>query len=198
MYKILTKIILKNIAIFASGSGSNAQKITEYFSNSEAICIKMILCNNPEAGVIKRTEKLNIPYYVFDREAYKSGNVLAILQENDIDFIVLAGFLWLIPKSFIEAFPKRIINLHPALLPKYGGKGMYGHHVHEAVIENQEKESGITIHFVNEAYDEGAIIFQAKYTIEPHDSALDIAAKGQLLEHKHFPEVVEQVILNGG
>lgn len=156
----------------------------------------MFLCNNPDAGVIERAKNLDIPCYLFDREAFKSGEVLNILIENDIDLVVLAGFLWLIPKSFINAFPKKIINLHPALLPKYGGKGMYGHHVHEAVIENGETESGITIHFVNEAYDEGAIIFQAKYKIEPNDTAMDIATKGQLLEHKHFPEIIEKVCSN--
>jgi phosphoribosylglycinamide formyltransferase 1 len=186
---------LKNIAIFASGSGSNAQKIAEYFESSTEIFVKIIMCNNPQAGVIDRAKKLDIPCYVFDKETFKAGEVLSILKENDVDFIILAGFLWLIPKSFIEAFPSKIINLHPALLPKYGGKGMYGHYVHEAVIDNHEKESGITIHYVNEAYDEGTIIFQAKYEIAPTDSAIDIATKGQLLEHKHFPEIIEKVVL---
>jgi phosphoribosylglycinamide formyltransferase 1 len=185
---------MKNVAIFASGSGSNAQKIAEYFKNHESICVKIILSNNPEAGVIDRALDLDIPCYLFDREAYKSTEVLDILQENDIDLVVLAGFLWLVPKQYIAAFQNKIINLHPALLPKFGGKGMYGHHVHEAVIEAAETESGITIHYVNEAYDEGAIIFQAKYSIEPTDSAMDIAAKGQVLEHKHFVEVIERLL----
>ena len=184
----------KYIAIFASGSGSNAEVIVKHFEKDENIKVKMILCNNPEAGVIARAERLNIPCYVFDKEAYKTGNVLNILLENDIDLVVLAGFLWLIPASFIAAFPNKIINLHPALLPKYGGKGMYGHHVHEAVIANGERQSGITIHYVNEHYDEGAIILQAKYEIAPSDSAMDIAAKGQKLEHKHFVEVIEQIL----
>jgi phosphoribosylglycinamide formyltransferase 1 len=184
---------LKNIAIFASGSGSNAQKIVEYFSGNSEINISMILTNNPDAGVIERANTLGLVCYVFDKEAFKSGEVLDILIENEIDLVVLAGFLWLIPSSFIEKFPNRILNLHPALLPKYGGKGMYGHHVHEAVIANKEAESGITIHYVNNAYDEGAIIFQAKYAIAECDSAMDIAAKGTILEHKHFPEVIEKI-----
>ncbi len=184
----------KNIAIFASGSGSNAEKIVEHFKSHKTIAVKMFLCNNPDAGVIARAERLEIPCYLFDKESFKNGEVLNILLENDIDLVVLAGFLWLIPKSYVEAFPTRIINLHPALLPKYGGKGMYGHHVHEAVIAAGEKESGITIHFVNEKYDEGAVIFQAKYSIDPHDSAMDIAAKGQKLEHHHFPRVIQELL----
>lgn len=183
-----------NIAIFASGSGSNAEKIIEYFKVKENIIVSVILTNNPEAGVISRADKLGVPCYVFDREAFKGNEVLSILKENDIDFIVLAGFLWLIPMKYIEAFPNKIVNLHPALLPKYGGKGMYGHHVHEAVIANREVESGITIHYVNEAYDDGAIIFQAKYAISPTDSAMDIAMKGQVLEHEHFPKVIEKLL----
>lgn len=186
---------MKNIAIFASGSGSNAQNIAEYFSGSDKVNITIILTNNNDAGVIKRAEKLNIPCYIFNREAYKSGKVLSILTENDINFVVLAGFLWLIPKQFIEAFPNKIINLHPALLPKFGGKGMFGHHVHEAVIKSGVKESGITIHYVNEAYDEGAIIFQEKYAIDRDDSAMDIASKGQLIEHEYFPKIIEGIVL---
>lgn len=187
---------MKNIAIFASGSGSNAQKIAEYFKESKVITVKMILCNNPNAGVIERAKNLEIPCYLFDKEAFNSGQVLEILIENDIDLVVLAGFLWLIPQNFTTAFPNKIVNLHPALLPKYGGKGMYGHHVHEAVIENGEIESGITIHFVNEAYDEGSIIFQAKYKVALNDSAMDISAKGQILEHKHFPVIIEKICAN--
>ena len=186
---------MKNIAIFASGSGSNAQKIAEYFAGSDKIKVAIILTNNIDAGVIDRAKSLNIPCYLFDRVAYRNGEVLSILTENDIDFVVLAGFLWLVPTPFIEAFPNKIVNLHPALLPKFGGKGMYGHHVHEAVIAAGETESGITIHYVNEAYDEGAIIFQGKYKINENDSAMDIANKGQVLEHKHFPKVIEELVL---
>jgi phosphoribosylglycinamide formyltransferase 1 len=186
---------LKNIAIFASGSGSNAERIVEYFADSEQINVKLFLCNNPEAGVIQRAERLQIPLIMFDRPAFKSGEVVKILQEKQIDWVILAGFLWLVPKNVVEAFPNRIINIHPALLPKFGGKGMYGHFVHEAVVENQETESGITIHFVNEHYDEGGVIFQASFPVLPTDSPEDVARKGQVLEHKHFPEVIERVII---
>lgn len=185
---------MKNIAIFASGSGSNAERIVEYFADSEKINVKLFLCNNPEAGVIQRAERLQIPIIMFDRPAFKSGEVVKILQENKIDWVILAGFLWLVPKNVIEAFPNRIINIHPALLPKFGGKGMYGHFVHEAVVENKETESGITIHFVNEHYDEGGVIFQASFPVLQTDTAEDVARKGQVLEHKHFPEVIERTI----
>ncbi len=185
----------KNIAIFASGSGSNAERIVEYFSDSKEINVKLFLCNNPEAGVLQRAERLNIPLVMFNRQQFKSGEVVDILKENHIDWVILAGFLWLVPKNIVEAFPNKIINIHPALLPKFGGKGMYGHFVHEAVVENKETESGITIHFVNEHYDEGAIIFQASYPVLPTDTPEDVAKKGQVLEHKHFPEVIEKAIL---
>lgn len=185
----------KNIAIFASGSGSNAERIVEYFSGSTEINVKLFLCNNPEAGVIQRAERLNIPLVMFNRQQFKSGEVVDILKENHIDWVILAGFLWLVPKNVVEAFPNKIINIHPALLPKFGGKGMYGHFVHEAVVENKETESGITIHLVNEHYDEGAIIFQASYPVLPTDMPEDVAKKGQVLEHKHFPEVIEKAIL---
>jgi phosphoribosylglycinamide formyltransferase 1 len=186
---------MKNLAIFASGSGSNAERLVEYFADSQEINVKMFLCNNPEAGVIQRAERLNIPLVTFDRPAFKSGEVVKILLDNQIDWVILAGFLWLVPKNIVEAFPNRIINIHPALLPKYGGKGMYGHFVHEAVVENKESESGITIHFVNEHYDEGAIIFQASYPVLPTDTPEDVARKGQVLEHKHFPEIIEKTVL---
>ena len=186
---------MKNIAIFASGSGSNAERIVEYFTNSEEINVKLFLCNNPEAGVIQRAERLKIPLIIFDRLAFKSGEIVKTLQENQIDWVVLAGFLWLIPKNMVEAFPNRIINIHPALLPKFGGKGMYGHFVHEAVVENKETESGITIHFVNEHYDEGGVIFQASFPVLYTDTPADVARKVQVLEHKHFPEVIERTIL---
>ena len=186
---------MKNIAIFASGSGSNAERIVEYFANSEQIRVTLLLCNNPEAGVIQRAERLKIPLVMFDRPTFKSGEVTEILQKNQIDWVILAGFLWLVPKNMVEVYPQRIINIHPALLPKFGGKGMYGHFVHQAVVENKETESGITIHFVNDQYDEGAVIFQASFPVFPTDTPEDVARKGQLLEHKYFSEVIEKVIL---
>ena len=186
---------MKNLAIFASGSGSNAERITSYFADSEEINVKLFLCNNLEAGVIQRAERLNIPLIMFDRPMFKSGEVVEILRENQIDFVILAGFLWLVPKNVVEAFPSRIINIHPALLPKFGGKGMYGHFVHEAVVENKETESGITIHFVNEHYDQGAIIFQASFPVMPTDTSEDVARKGQVLEHQYFPEIIKKVVL---
>ncbi len=186
---------MKNIAIFASGSGSNAERIVEYFTDSKQVNVKLFLCNNPKAGIIQRAERLQIPLMMFDRPMFKSGVVVKILQENQINWVILAGFLWLVPKNMVEAFPNRIINIHPALLPKFGGKGMYGHFVHEAVVENKETESGITIHFVNEHYDEGGVIFQASFPVLPTDSPEDVARKVQILEHKHFPKVIERVIL---
>ena len=186
---------MKNIAIFASGSGSNAEKIVEHFRDSTAVCVKLILCNNPEAAVIERATRLNIPLQLFDRQQFKSDFILTILQENEIDWIILAGFLWLIPKNLIVAFPNKIINIHPALLPKFGGKGMYGHFVHEAVVAAGEMESGITIHYVNEHYDEGQYIFQASFPILPTDTPEDVAKKGQVLEYEYFAKVIEGKLL---
>lgn len=185
----------KRIAIFASGSGSNAQKILEYFKDHSSAEISIILSNNPDAYVLQRADNFEIPTHVFDRdEFYHSDNILNLLTNLQIDLIVLAGFLWLIPKNLIHAFPNRIINIHPALLPSYGGKGMYGNHVHQAVLEAKEPESGITIHYVNERFDEGKIIYQAKYRIEPDDTIELIQFKGQQLEHLHYPKVIENII----
>ncbi|RXK50908.1 phosphoribosylglycinamide formyltransferase [Aquirufa rosea] len=185
---------MKNIVIFASGSGSNAEKIVQHFQDTNLAKVVHIYCNNSEAGVIQRAERLQIPCRVFTREEYKNGTILDEIKALNTDLIVLAGFLWLIPGSFVQAFPQRIINLHPALLPKFGGKGMYGHFVHEAVKEAREKESGITIHYVNEHYDEGNIIYQSSFKIDPDDSPEDIARKGQILEHRDFPVVIEKLI----
>lgn len=187
---------LKKIIIFASGSGSNAEKIADFFRDKNTVQIARIFCNNPNAGVIARAERLGIPCRVFTREEYKSGQILTEMQADQPDLVVLAGFLWLIPASFVQAFPQKIINLHPALLPKFGGKGMYGHFVHEAVVAQKEKESGITIHFVNEHYDEGNIIFQSSFEVLPTDTPEDVARKGQVLEHRDFPKVVEQVLFS--
>jgi len=186
----------RKIAIFASGSGTNAEEIIKYFQDHENIEISMILSNNPKAFVLQRAEKHKIPHQVFTRnEYYKERKVDRILKSGGIDFIVLAGFMWLVPERFVKNYPNRIVNIHPALLPKYGGKGMYGNFVHEAVKKNNEKESGITIHWVNESYDEGNIIFQAKCTLNSDDTPDDIASKVHKLEYLHYPKVIEKVVL---
>lgn len=185
---------MKRLAIFASGSGSNAEKIADYFRGNPDVCIELILCNNPQAGVIERASRLQIPVQLFDREQFRNGWVLNLLMEKQIDWVILAGFLWLIPTDMVRAFPNKMVNLHPALLPKFGGKGMYGHFVHEAVVAAGEKESGITIHFVNEHYDEGNIIFQAAFEVSPSDTPDDVARKGQRLEHEYFPKVIGQLL----
>lgn len=187
---------MKNIAIFASGSGSNAERLTEYFAESKLINVSLFLTNNKNAGVIERGHRLGIPTVIFDKAAFaKTGKIVELLVNQHIDYIVLAGFLWLIPENLLKAFPDKIINIHPALLPKYGGKGMWGHHVHDAVVANKETESGITIHLVNEEYDKGEIFFQAKCEVLSTDTATDVALKIQKLEHKHFPEIVGEFVL---
>jgi phosphoribosylglycinamide formyltransferase 1 len=184
-----------NVAIFASGSGSNAKKIIEYFANASHIKISLIVCNKKGAGVISIAEKEHIPVLLIDKEQFLNGDAyIEALKDNSIDFIVLAGFLWKIPSKLIAAYPNRIINIHPALLPKYGGKGMYGHFVHEAVVAAKDPESGITIHYVDEQYDHGNVIFQAKCTIDPADTADMVAKKVLILEHLHFPRIVEETI----
>jgi phosphoribosylglycinamide formyltransferase-1 len=186
---------LINIAIFASGSGSNAQKIAEHFSNHSDIKIELILSNNSNAFVLERAQNLKIQTSVFNRSSfYNSEDVLEVLKANKIDFIVLAGFMWLVPRYLVKAFPNKIVNIHPALLPKFGGKGMFGDHVHKAVAEAGENESGITIHFVNEHYDEGNIIFQAKCPVLENDSAEMIADKVHQLEYEHYSYVIESVV----
>lgn len=190
---------MKNVAIFASGSGTNAQAIIEHLNKSKVGHVSGIFCNNKDAFVLQRAQKYNIPDYIFSKnEFYNTSNIKDILNEKKIDLIVLAGFLWLIPEYLILAFPDRIINIHPALLPKYGGKGMYGMRVHEAVINKKEKESGITIHYVNENYDEGNIIFQAKCQIAQDDNPEVLANKIHELEHKHYPRIVEELLINLG
>ena len=186
---------MKRIAIFASGAGSNAAKIIEYFSTRNTIEVAVIVCNKPDAGVLKIAADHDIPTILIGKETFFRGDAyVAELKSLNIDFIVLAGFLWKIPQQLIAAYPKKMINIHPALLPKYGGKGMYGNKVHETVIANKEKESGITIHFVNEHFDEGEHIFQATCSIDETDDAATLAAKIHLLEHEHFPKVIESVV----
>lgn len=184
-----------NIAIFASGSGSNAENICRYFKNSKQIRVTLIISNKKESYVLKRAESLLVESAVFIKSDFEtSGKVVDCLQNQKIDFIVLAGFLLKVPDNLLEAYPNRIINIHPALLPKYGGKGMYGVYVHKAVKEAGETESGITIHYVNENYDEGNIIYQAKCAIQADDTPDDIANKVHALEYKYYPEVIESVV----
>lgn len=186
--------MMKNIAILASGAGSNAQNIINYFKNNAAINIALIICNKPGAGVLQIAEKEGIKFIVTDNETFKTTGLVAQLQEARIDFVILAGFLRKIPAVLIEAYPGRIINIHPALLPNYGGKGMYGAYVHEAVIAAGETKSGITIHYVDEHYDNGDIIFQASCPVLPGDTAQTLAQKIHLLEYEHFPRVIEEVV----
>ena len=184
-----------NLALFASGSGTNVENIARYFQTNDNIAVALVLSNKPDAFVLERAKNLNIPSVVFTKkELEETDSILQILSEYKIDFIVLAGFLLKIPAYLVDAYPNRIINIHPALLPKYGGKGMYGRFVHEAVVANGEPESGITIHFVNEHYDEGAIIFQARCAVSPTDTPDDVARKIHELEYEFFPKVIEQVV----
>lgn len=184
-----------NIAILASGSGSNAQRIIEYFSNNKNIHFPFIITNNEYAFVRERAKTLNIPSVFIENKKLKTeDNLLNILLENKIDWVILAGYLLLIPSNVVNYYKHKIINIHPALLPKYGGKGMFGVKVHEAVIADKERESGISIHYVNEKYDEGDIIFQAKTSIDINDTAESLAKKIHLLEYEHFPKVIEKLI----
>lgn len=185
----------KRIAIFASGSGSNAQKIMEHFKKSDDIEVSIVLSNNPDAYVLQRADNFEIPTHIFDKREFNQTNeIIDLLRNLEIDLIVLAGFLWLIPENLLEAFPDRIINIHPSLLPLYGGKGMYGDFVHKAVLENKDMESGITIHYVNEHFDEGEIIYQARFKIDEGDDLEMIKFKGQQLEHLHFPRIIENIL----
>ncbi len=184
----------KKIAIFASGSGTNAQNIIEYFSENEEVTVDSVWSNKKNAYVLQRAGKFGVKTFTFGKEEFLNSNfVVEMLIERNIDLIVLAGFLWLLPLNLIKNF--KIINIHPALLPKYGGKGMYGMNVHQAVVDNKETESGISIHFVNSKYDDGELIFQAKCPVLPTDSPDDVANKIHKLEYKHFPEVIEKVLL---
>jgi phosphoribosylglycinamide formyltransferase-1 len=182
------------LAILASGSGSNAEKIMEHFAHSAKGEIALVASNKADAGVLARAEKFGVPTFTFTRKEMEAGVLLARLQEKQIDWVILAGFLLKVPDELIRAFPDRMVNIHPALLPNYGGKGMYGHHVHEAVKAAGDPVSGITIHLVNEQYDEGKIIFQAATAIAPEDSAETIGQKVLALEHKYFAAVIEGLL----
>lgn len=183
------------IAIFASGSGTNAEQIMLRFQKHDSIEVVLVLSNKSDAFVLERAKKFGVPSKVFTRQQFReTGEVLSWLQENSITHIVLAGFMWLMPENIIHAYPDKIVNIHPALLPKFGGKGMYGHHVHEAVKAAGEKETGITIHLVNEKYDEGRILFQASTALDSTDTPETIANKVHVLEYKHYPEQMEKWI----
>lgn len=185
---------MKKIAVLASGSGSNAESIILHFKDSKKARVSLVASNKPEAFVLERAKKHLIPYFSFRKLDLEGGSVRDLLVQNKIDLVVLAGFLLKIPDNLIESFPDSIINIHPALLPKFGGKGMYGSFVHQAVKDLGEKKSGITIHYVNPHYDEGKIIFQKSVDILPEDSPEDIAKKVQVLEHKYFPKVIESLL----
>lgn len=186
---------MTSIAIFASGAGSNARKIIEHFSQHPKVRVELVVCNKPHAGVLNIADEHGIPTLLLDKEQFFRGNAYVDeFKVDDIEFIVLAGFLWKIPDALIHAYPGKIVNIHPALLPKYGGKGMYGNHVHEAVIANKETESGITIHLVDEVYDHGKIIFQTKCEVKEDDTPDTLAARIHELEHKHYAKVIEQLV----
>ncbi|MCF8302018.1 MAG: phosphoribosylglycinamide formyltransferase [Bacteroidales bacterium] len=184
-----------NIAIFASGNGTNTEQIIRYFREHNEIHVNFVLSNKPRAYVLERARRLGVDTFVFDRrQFYYTNEVINALAGHTIDFIVLAGFLWLIPGELIKAYKNRMLNIHPALLPKYGGKGMYGKKVHEAVKNSGDTETGISIHYVNEKYDEGQVIFQARCPVQPDDTPDDIAAKVHQLEYEYYPKVIEREV----
>jgi phosphoribosylglycinamide formyltransferase-1 len=186
---------MKKIIVFASGSGSNAENIIKYFSNTEIAKVVSVFTNNASAKVIDRAKNHQIPVEIFSKNELYEGKVLQIIQKIDPDLIILAGFLLKFPEQIIARYPHKIINIHPALLPNYGGKGMYGMHIHRAIVNNKEKETGISIHYVNENYDEGAIIFQTNVALTDQDTPETVAEKIHELEQKHFPEIIYKILL---
>lgn len=183
-----------NIAIFASGSGTNAEEIIRYFALSEKYKVALVFSNRPNAGVLERAKRLGVPFEVLEKKDLTGPALMTLMKRYEIDFIVLAGFLCMVPDELTEVYPKRIVNIHPALLPKFGGKGMYGAHVHEAVVAAGEKETGITIHYINERYDEGEIIFQKSCPVSPEDTPEMVATKVHALEYACYPVVIEQLL----
>lgn len=185
---------MKKIILFASGGGSNAEQIMQYFDEKKQFEVSAVLTNNQNAGVIDRAKSYNVPVHIFAKEELNNGKVLEIVNEIKPDLIVLAGFLLKFPSDIIAAYPNKVVNIHPALLPKYGGKGMYGIHVHRAVLENKDKESGITIHYVNDNYDEGNIIYQHTVIVEHCTTPEEVGEHVLALEHEHFPRVIEEIL----
>lgn len=185
---------MTNIAVFVSGNGTNLQRIADFFQNDDNVNIVCVVCNNPAAYAVQRAEKMNIPVIMVDKKTLNDESFVKLLQDKGVDFIVLAGFLLLIPASLVNAYPNKIVNIHPALLPKYGGKGFYGEHVHEAVVAAHEPVSGITIHYVNEKYDSGDIIFQAQVPLADDETPDSLAAKIHQLEYEHFPVIIKSLI----
>lgn len=186
---------MKRIAIFASGSGSNAQRIMEHFKRNKEMEVAIVLSNRPDAYVLQRADNFEVPTHVFTREEFYNTNLIPnLLQNLQVDLIVLAGFLWLVPGKLLELYPDRIINIHPSLLPSYGGQGMFGDRVHEAVLASGDEETGISIHYVNENFDEGEIIYQSRCAVEPGDTVEKLAYKVHQLEHLHYPRVIEDVL----
>lgn len=185
---------MKNIAILASGEGTNAERIIRYFEEKEEINVSVVIASRATAGVIKRAERLHVPCRVVTSAGFASGEALRVLREYKADFVVLAGFLLRIPDDILHAYPQRMVNIHPSLLPKFGGKGMYGMHVHKAVLEAGEKESGITIQYINERYDEGDYVFQAKCPVLPDDTPETLAERVHQLEYRYYPEVIENLL----
>ena len=195
LYYNLKRTTVKKIAILASGSGSNAENIANYFKGSDYAEVSFIIANNPDAYVIERAKRLDIEYAVVTKAQFmEADSIIDMLKERDIDFVVLAGFLLLVPAKLIQAYPGRIVNIHPALLPKHGGKGMYGDRVHKAVVESGDTESGITIHLIDEQYDKGTTFFQAKCPVLPTDTPDDVATKVHALEYEHFPHVIDEIL----
>ena len=186
---------MKNIAILASGEGTNAERVIRYFEEKEGIKVAVVIASRQAAGVVKRAELLHVPCRVIGSAGFASGEALRVLREYATDFVVLAGFLLRIPGDILQAYPQRIVNIHPSLLPKFGGKGMYGMHVHEAVLEAGEEESGITIQYINDRYDEGDYIFQARCPVLPSDTPETLASRVHQLEYLYYPEVIERLIL---
>ena len=186
---------MKKIAILASGEGTNAERIIRYFLEKRTAEVALVIVNKAQAGVLKRAERLSVPSLILTAQDFADGKALEILHQYHIDFIVLAGFLLKVPDAILHDYPNKIVNIHPALLPKFGGKGMYGNRVHEAVIAAAEKESGITIHFINGHYDEGDTIFQATCHVMPDDTPETLAARVHALEYEHFPQVIEKILM---